>query len=140
MSWSISRATGYVPEACQPPSIITTSQLQLLVRRSFFHRHLSEITKKYSTSSTLNRENKPQKGGICVANHTSPIDIVILANDGCYAMVSITDRWSLSQIPDVFYVMTSPLCAPSLIGGSDPWRVDGSHPEVHGEVMPSCLV
>uniref|UniRef100_A0AAZ3Q3U7 Glycerol-3-phosphate acyltransferase 3 n=1 Tax=Oncorhynchus tshawytscha TaxID=74940 RepID=A0AAZ3Q3U7_ONCTS len=33
------------------------------------------------------RNNKPQKGGICVANHTSPIDIVILANDGCYAMV-----------------------------------------------------
>lgn len=35
-----------------------------------------------------NRENRPKKGGICVANHTSPIDIVILANDGCYAMVS----------------------------------------------------
>uniref|UniRef100_A0A674A1Z0 Glycerol-3-phosphate acyltransferase 3 n=1 Tax=Salmo trutta TaxID=8032 RepID=A0A674A1Z0_SALTR len=34
-----------------------------------------------------NKNNKPQKGGICVANHTSPIDIVILANDGCYAMV-----------------------------------------------------
>ncbi|XP_069486496.1 glycerol-3-phosphate acyltransferase 3 isoform X2 [Ambystoma mexicanum] len=33
------------------------------------------------------RENKPKKGGICVANHTSPIDIIILANDGCYAMV-----------------------------------------------------
>ncbi|XP_073680925.1 glycerol-3-phosphate acyltransferase 3 isoform X3 [Garra rufa] len=33
------------------------------------------------------RENRPKKGGICVANHTSPIDIVILANDGCYAMV-----------------------------------------------------
>ncbi|XP_076854906.1 glycerol-3-phosphate acyltransferase 3-like [Brachyhypopomus gauderio] len=33
------------------------------------------------------RENKPQKGGICVANHTSPIDVVILANDGGYAMV-----------------------------------------------------
>ncbi|XP_028274046.1 glycerol-3-phosphate acyltransferase 3-like isoform X2 [Parambassis ranga] len=33
------------------------------------------------------RENKPQKGGICVANHTTPIDVVILANDGCYAMV-----------------------------------------------------
>lgn len=38
-----------------------------------------------------NRENRPQKGGICVANHTSPIDIVILANDGCYAMVSHVD-------------------------------------------------
>ncbi|XP_029365650.1 glycerol-3-phosphate acyltransferase 3-like isoform X2 [Echeneis naucrates] len=34
-----------------------------------------------------NRENKPKKGGICVANHTSPIDIVILCNDSCYAMV-----------------------------------------------------
>ncbi|TWW66148.1 Glycerol-3-phosphate acyltransferase 3 [Takifugu flavidus] len=34
-----------------------------------------------------NRENRPRKGGICVANHTSPIDVVILANDGCYAMV-----------------------------------------------------
>ncbi|KAG7318717.1 hypothetical protein KOW79_018472 [Hemibagrus wyckioides] len=34
-----------------------------------------------------NRENKPRKGGICVANHTSPIDVVILANDGGYAMV-----------------------------------------------------
>ncbi|XP_070706609.1 glycerol-3-phosphate acyltransferase 3 [Pempheris klunzingeri] len=34
-----------------------------------------------------NKENKPQKGGICVANHTTPIDVVILANDGCYAMV-----------------------------------------------------
>lgn len=34
-----------------------------------------------------NRENKPKKGGICVANHTSPIDVVILCNDGCYAMV-----------------------------------------------------
>lgn len=34
-----------------------------------------------------NRENRPKKGGICVANHTSPIDIVILCNDGCYAMV-----------------------------------------------------
>ncbi|KAM6965023.1 glycerol-3-phosphate acyltransferase 3-like [Aplochiton taeniatus] len=34
-----------------------------------------------------NKENRPKKGGICVANHTSPIDIVILCNDGCYAMV-----------------------------------------------------
>ncbi|XP_066430453.1 glycerol-3-phosphate acyltransferase 3 [Eleutherodactylus coqui] len=34
-----------------------------------------------------NKENRPQKGGICVANHTSPIDIIILTNDGCYAMV-----------------------------------------------------
>lgn len=42
----------------------------------------------------FHRENKPRKGGICVANHTSPIDVVILANDGCYAMVSLTHRWA----------------------------------------------
>ena len=26
-------------------------------------------------------------GGICVANHTSPIDVVVLAVDNCYDMV-----------------------------------------------------
>ncbi|XP_041336192.1 glycerol-3-phosphate acyltransferase 3-like isoform X4 [Pyrgilauda ruficollis] len=34
-----------------------------------------------------NRENKPQEGGICVANHTSPLDVLILASDGCYSLV-----------------------------------------------------
>ncbi|XP_028457479.1 glycerol-3-phosphate acyltransferase 4 isoform X2 [Perca flavescens] len=32
-------------------------------------------------------ENKPKNGGICVSNHTTPIDVIILANDGCYSMV-----------------------------------------------------
>ncbi|XP_028829314.1 glycerol-3-phosphate acyltransferase 4 isoform X2 [Denticeps clupeoides] len=32
-------------------------------------------------------DNKPKNGGICVANHTSPIDVLILASDGCYSMV-----------------------------------------------------
>ncbi|XP_016314784.1 glycerol-3-phosphate acyltransferase 3-like [Sinocyclocheilus anshuiensis] len=48
-----------------------------------------------------NKQNRPKRGGICVANHTSPIDVVILANDGCYAMVSeteITLQCSGSQI------------------------------------------
>ncbi|XP_021252922.1 glycerol-3-phosphate acyltransferase 3-like isoform X4 [Numida meleagris] len=34
-----------------------------------------------------NRENRPQRGGICVANHTSPLDVLILASDGCYSLV-----------------------------------------------------
>ncbi|XP_010183496.1 PREDICTED: glycerol-3-phosphate acyltransferase 3-like [Mesitornis unicolor] len=34
-----------------------------------------------------NRENRPRKGGICVANHTSPLDVLILASDGCYSLV-----------------------------------------------------
>ncbi|VTJ64932.1 Hypothetical predicted protein [Marmota monax] len=32
------------------------------------------------------RKNRPRNGGICVANHTSPIDVIILASDGYYAM------------------------------------------------------
>ncbi|XP_066278090.1 glycerol-3-phosphate acyltransferase 4-like isoform X5 [Branchiostoma lanceolatum] len=34
-----------------------------------------------------NKENRAKGGGICVANHTSPIDVIILACDACYAMV-----------------------------------------------------
>ncbi|KAM9306979.1 glycerol-3-phosphate acyltransferase 4-like [Pholidichthys leucotaenia] len=34
-----------------------------------------------------NRENKPKNGSICVANHTTPIDVIILANDRCYSLV-----------------------------------------------------
>ncbi|XP_076193182.1 glycerol-3-phosphate acyltransferase 3-like isoform X2 [Aptenodytes patagonicus] len=34
-----------------------------------------------------NRENRPREGGICVANHTSPLDVLILASDGCYSLV-----------------------------------------------------
>lgn len=28
--------------------------------------------------------------GICVANHTSPIDVMILSCDNCYALVSVS--------------------------------------------------
>ncbi|KAK3705669.1 hypothetical protein QZH41_009509, partial [Actinostola sp. cb2023] len=33
------------------------------------------------------KENMAKGGGICVANHTSPIDVLILACDNCYSMV-----------------------------------------------------
>jgi hypothetical protein len=38
-----------------------------------------------------NPENKP-KQGICVANHTSPIDVLILACDNAYALVSSSHK------------------------------------------------
>ncbi|CAN9513006.1 unnamed protein product [Ophioblennius macclurei] len=58
-----------------------------------------------------NRENIPKKGGICVANHTSPIDIVILCNDTCYAMVGqvhggligIVQRAMVRSCPHVWF-------------------------------------
>lgn len=34
-----------------------------------------------------NQQYRAKKGDICVANHTSPIDVVVLACDNCYALV-----------------------------------------------------
>lgn len=34
-----------------------------------------------------NGQYRPQKGDICVANHTSPLDVVLLACDNCYSLV-----------------------------------------------------
>ncbi|KRY39457.1 Glycerol-3-phosphate acyltransferase 3 [Trichinella spiralis] len=36
-----------------------------------------------------NRHNSAKPGGICVANHTSPIDALVLACDNCYAFNSL---------------------------------------------------
>ncbi|XP_071947587.1 glycerol-3-phosphate acyltransferase 4-like [Antedon mediterranea] len=33
------------------------------------------------------RDNRAVGGGICVANHTSPIDVLVLASDNCYAFI-----------------------------------------------------
>ena len=35
-----------------------------------------------------NQEYRPKPDGICVANHTTPIDAVILSNDMSYALVN----------------------------------------------------
>jgi len=45
------------------------------------------------------RENRARGGGICVANHTSPIDVTVLGYDNCYALVRMfnspwEDVWS----------------------------------------------
>ncbi|KAM4528105.1 glycerol-3-phosphate acyltransferase 4 isoform 5-T5 [Odontesthes bonariensis] len=45
-----------------------------------------------------NRENKPKNDGICVANHTTPIDVIILANDRCYSLVGQVHRGLLGMI------------------------------------------
>lgn len=77
--------------------------LQDLRPRALRHHPLSQPVSKFHPcwgrsgtaspntghSPDAGRENKPKKGGICVANHTSPIDILILCNDGGYAMVQM---------------------------------------------------
>ncbi|KAH9362949.1 hypothetical protein HPB48_014269 [Haemaphysalis longicornis] len=45
----------------------------------------------YAQLNTVHfRENRAKPGGICVANHTSPIDVAMLASDNCYALVGQT--------------------------------------------------
>ncbi|XP_050725863.1 glycerol-3-phosphate acyltransferase 4-like isoform X2 [Eriocheir sinensis] len=36
-----------------------------------------------------NRHNKPRSDGICVANHTTPIDCLVLAYDNCYSYMVV---------------------------------------------------
>ncbi|XP_031735507.1 glycerol-3-phosphate acyltransferase 3 [Anarrhichthys ocellatus] len=80
LSWLVigTSLLGFLPES----SVKTwLSELVHLTCYRICSRGLSATVRYH------NKENKPQKGGICVANHTTPIDVVILANDGCYAMV-----------------------------------------------------
>lgn len=61
--------------------------------RKWFYYRLSVtcyriMARAFSAVITFhNRENRAKGGGICVANHTSPIDIIILGCDNTYAMV-----------------------------------------------------
>jgi len=49
------------------------------------HRILSRV---FSAIITFhNRENRAKPGSICVANHTSPIDVIILSTDNAYSMI-----------------------------------------------------
>ncbi len=48
------------------------------------------------------RENKAKGGGICVANHTSPIDAILLACDNCYALVSVIKKVFVSLLSLLF--------------------------------------
>jgi glycerol-3-phosphate O-acyltransferase 3/4 len=47
-----------------------------------------------SFSAVINVHNKeyiPKKSGICVANHTTPVDIVILATNTCFSLVPVAN-------------------------------------------------
>lgn len=45
-----------------------------------------------------NRENRPVCGSICVANHTSPIDAVVLSTDNAFAMIAQTHQGYLGLL------------------------------------------
>ena len=45
-----------------------------------------------------NKEYRPKSDGICVANHTTPIDVVVLSCDRSYALVNNWDNNRLLRI------------------------------------------
>ena len=65
-----------------------------------------------------NTENRP-KDGICVANHTSPIDVVMLASDTAYALVSTLYSEKGVKI-DFFYFISA--------DRTEAWRVSRLSP------------
>lgn len=93
-----SRLIGQLPESNFRK---TVSRKAMLVGFRILARGLSAAIKFH------NRQNKAKGGGTCVANHTSPIDVVMLACDGNYSFVGqnqggllgIMQR-SLSKIQD----------------------------------------
>ncbi|XP_035672178.1 glycerol-3-phosphate acyltransferase 3-like isoform X2 [Branchiostoma floridae] len=75
--------------------MVATATLSILPNNSH-KRHVSKyvslmcyriLARAFSAVVTYHNKENRAKGGICVANHTSPIDVIILACDACYAMV-----------------------------------------------------
>lgn len=49
------------------------------------HRILSRVVSAIITHHNV--QYRPKRGSICVANHTSPIDVIILSTDNSYSMI-----------------------------------------------------
>ena len=83
--------------------MLMTSIIPLLpwanVRRLFYNWSALTCFRILSRSISAvvtfhNRELRPKSDGICVANHTTPIDVFILSCDKTYAMVKPRPEWS----------------------------------------------
>jgi len=62
-----------------------------------------------------NPENKPTRG-ICVANHTSPIDVLVMACDNAYALVSHhLVKYEFSLIISLIHIGRGYLCSTNII-------------------------
>lgn len=69
---------GYLP----------SGRLKQILNRYFSLMSYRILSRCFSAIVTYhNREYMAKSSGICVANHTTPIDVVVLSCDNCYAMV-----------------------------------------------------
>lgn len=72
---------GYIPE----------SDFKRWLNKKAFKMTFRILARSLSVVLTFhNQEYKPNKSGICVANHTTPVDVVILSTESCFSLVSST--------------------------------------------------
>ncbi|XP_069938951.1 glycerol-3-phosphate acyltransferase 3 isoform X3 [Cherax quadricarinatus] len=68
--------------------LIPDGPLKRQISRCIFLSSFRLISRGFSGVFTYhNSHNRPRSDGICVANHTTPIDCVVLACDNCYSYV-----------------------------------------------------
>lgn len=130
-SWYTWPATGSVLEACQPPSTITTGQFKPSVSMWY-----QESLTKARSVCLPQRKQTPERRNLCSQSHLAhrrcdPGQRWLLCHGEPHSSLG---QWLLFQI--FSFLSTNA----SLVGGSDPRGSDGSHPEVHGEGLSSCLV
>ncbi|KAI3380822.1 hypothetical protein SNEBB_002345 [Seison nebaliae] len=91
VSWLIITTTliGYIPHGRLKQNFFWIVSLTI-------HRLLARVFTAIITHH--NKENRAKSDGICVANHTSPIDVIILSTENCYALVGQKHGGSLGML------------------------------------------
>ncbi|CAH1978491.1 unnamed protein product [Acanthoscelides obtectus] len=69
---------GYLPNGCFKRWI---NRKMYVISNRILVRSLSSIV------SIHNKQWRPKSGSVCVANHTTPVDVVMLSMDNCYSLV-----------------------------------------------------
>ncbi|KAJ1355424.1 Glycerol-3-phosphate acyltransferase 3-like, variant 2 [Parelaphostrongylus tenuis] len=74
--------------ACYTAGIIPNPKVKKFINRQVMLVSMRIFSRSFSSIIRFHdQENRAKKGGICVANHTSPIDVMVLSCDNCYAMI-----------------------------------------------------
>lgn len=71
-------AIGCIPDGETKRRLVHTVLIQCF---NFLSSALSAVVNYHDV------QNRPAKTGICVANHTSPIDVLVLMCDNCYSLI-----------------------------------------------------
>lgn len=88
--WCIWQIMWLLVTTCLVGSLPDGSFKRWIVRRTYIiafrimARSLSGVIRIH------NKEYSPRKNGVCVSNHTTPVDILILSTDNDFSLVSFT--------------------------------------------------